>query len=75
MSDGIQAIRQLLTAPLAAELEAARPPIPPHLRRQFVELVEEHFGQDLRNKRVRAQFAGIAKAVGAHWSGEGTDNG
>lgn len=68
MNDDIQAIRQMLIGPLAEELETARPAIPRHLRKQFVEMVEEHFGQDLRNKHVRSQFTSIAKEIGAHWS-------
>ena len=68
MSEEIQGIRQMLIGPLAEELEGARPKIPRHLRKQFVELVEEHFGQDLRNKHVRSQFVAIAKEIGAHWS-------
>lgn len=74
MSDDVESIRQMLIGPLADELESARPEIPRLLQKQFVELVEEHFGEDLRNKPARSQFIAIARALGEHWSGEGNTN-
>ena len=68
MNDEIQSIRQMLIGPLAEELERARPALPRHLRKQFVEMVEEYFGEDLRNKHVRSQFTAIVKEIGSHWS-------
>jgi len=74
MTDRLEPIRQMLITPLIEELDVVQPSLRKAEARRFVELVEEHFGKDLYNKQVRAQFKALVSQIGERWADEaGTD--
>lgn len=64
MEDGLDGIRTMLVQPLDSRLDEGAIPLTNEEKAEFVGLIEEYFGQPLRNRPVRAQFKALAKRIG-----------